>query len=407
MAIISLISGVHCHGEAVAETLAQRLGWPRREDDLLAAAAQRAGLDVDRLRSLMTGSPPFFNRLTRERERALAALREAIAELAGDDGFLLHGPAGLLLPRSIAHVMQVCVIANTDYRIGVARAAAGLSAANARKAVEDADAGLRRWTRWILDREPFAEPLYDMVIAMQDTSVEGAVELIADALDSPGLRTTDAGRRAVEDFRLAARVQAVLAAKGHEVEVESRDGDVVIGINKPVLRMGSLERRLEALATEVPGVTGATARPGSRYVPAGLMPDVDMEPGFRTLLVDDEQEFVHTLSERLQTRNLVSDVVYDGEQALAALEDEPPEVMVLDLKMPGIDGLEVLERVKRDHPAIEVIILTGHGSDAERLRAEELGAFAYLQKPVDIDVLAATMRAAYAAVDGAGRGEDG
>ena len=119
----------------------------------------------------------------------------------------------------------------------------------------------------------------------------------------------------------------------------------------------------------------------------------------KILLVDDEKEFVHTLSERLQTRNLDSAVVYDGEQALSVLETEAPEVMVLDLKMPGIDGLEVLRRVKRDHPATEVIILTGHGSEQEEKLAEELGAFAYLNKPVDIDVLAETMKKAYAEIE--------
>jgi CheY-like chemotaxis protein len=64
--------------------------------------------------------------------------------------------------------------------------------------------------------------------------------------------------------------------------------------------------------------------------------------------------------------------------------------------MPGIDGIEVLRRLKRDHPQVEVIILTGHGSDLERRQADELGAFAYLRKPVDIDALARVMREAYA-----------
>ena len=68
---------------------------------------------------------------------------------------------------------------------------------------------------------------------------------------------------------------------------------------------------------------------------------------------------------------------------------------VLDLKMPGIDGLEVLRRVKKSHPHVEVIILTGHGSDKEKQTAYDLGAFAYLQKPANIDQLAEKMREAY------------
>jgi DNA-binding response OmpR family regulator len=68
--------------------------------------------------------------------------------------------------------------------------------------------------------------------------------------------------------------------------------------------------------------------------------------------------------------------------------------MILDLKMPGIDGIEVLRRVKETQPGIEVIILTGHGSETDRETCMNLGAFAYLQKPVDIEILSATLKKA-------------
>ncbi len=123
--------------------------------------------------------------------------------------------------------------------------------------------------------------------------------------------------------------------------------------------------------------------------------NLDIPLPTKVLLVDDEKEFVHTLSERLQTRNIESTVAYGGEEALVKVETEEPEVMVLDLRMPGIDGLEVLRRVKAGHPVTEIIILTGHGSDTEERLAFELGAFAYLRKPVDINVLIETMQAAH------------
>ncbi len=112
------------------------------------------------------------------------------------------------------------------------------------------------------------------------------------------------------------------------------------------------------------------------------------------LLVDDEREFVQTLSERLMMRDMGSAVVYDGESALNLVREDEPEVMILDLKMPGIDGIEVLRRVKGEHPEVEVIILTGHGSEQDRETCMDLGAFAYLHKPVDIDVLSQTLKAA-------------
>lgn len=117
---------------------------------------------------------------------------------------------------------------------------------------------------------------------------------------------------------------------------------------------------------------------------------------FKVLLVDDEQEFVESLSERLRLRDLDAEVVYDGEQALQALaRGDEPDVMVLDLRMPGIDGMEVLRRVSKTHPHLRVVILTGHGTALDKKEAEELGAFEYMQKPVDIEQLDSTLRRAW------------
>jgi len=114
----------------------------------------------------------------------------------------------------------------------------------------------------------------------------------------------------------------------------------------------------------------------------------------KILLVDDEREFVQTLSERLLMRDMGSAVTYDGESALELVKEDEPDVMILDLKMPGIDGIEVLRKIKETQPAIEVIILTGHGSEEDRETCMDLGAFAYLHKPVDINELSDTIKKA-------------
>jgi DNA-binding response OmpR family regulator len=115
----------------------------------------------------------------------------------------------------------------------------------------------------------------------------------------------------------------------------------------------------------------------------------------KVLLVDDEEEFVKALAERLKMRDLRSDTVLDGEEALSYVEGQEPDVMVLDLKMPGIDGMEVLRQVRKAYPKIQVIILTGHGTDKHEEEAKRLGAFDYLEKPVNLDVLVKKMKAAY------------
>jgi len=115
----------------------------------------------------------------------------------------------------------------------------------------------------------------------------------------------------------------------------------------------------------------------------------------KVLLVDDEEDFVKSLAERIKMRKLGSEVALNGEEALQIVSDQVPDVMVLDLKMPGIDGMEVLRRVKKAYPSVEVIILTGHGSDQDEKDARRLGAFDYLQKPVDIDHLVQYIKRAY------------
>ncbi len=115
----------------------------------------------------------------------------------------------------------------------------------------------------------------------------------------------------------------------------------------------------------------------------------------KILLVDDEKEFVETLSERIRMREHDSEVALDGEQALKKMEDEIPDVVVLDLKMPGIDGMEVLRRIRKAYPKVQVIMLTGHGSEKDEEEARKLGAFEYLEKPVEIDKLMKKIKKAY------------
>ncbi len=399
MAIIFIQSGTHCHGDEVAAGVTQQLGYGRLEDQLLDTVSKRYGVGRDRLERTLHGPKPLLNKFTREREKNVAYLRAGLADLIQHDNLLLHGCVGHLAPRTIAHILRVCVIANLDYRVAEAMKAGGLSDKDARKAIHNDDATVSACTSYLVEQPPYAEALYDIMIPMHDSSVEQAVDLICEHARGPAVQTTERSLQAAADFVLAANVGVALAEAGHDVDVHAERGDVVLLMNEYVVRQKHHEEQLTAIASRVDGVTGVTVRLGPKYAPPSLNPWANIEAPPKFLLVDDEKEFVHTLSERLQTRDLESAIAYDGEQALDMLQESAPDVMVLDLMMPGIDGIEVLRRVKRDHPGVEVIILTGHGSDSEREQAEELGAFAYLQKPANIDELARVMRDAYRKVD--------
>lgn len=113
------------------------------------------------------------------------------------------------------------------------------------------------------------------------------------------------------------------------------------------------------------------------------------------LIVDDEIEFAATLAERMELRGIATQTANNGKEALEMVHASPPDLVVLDLKMPDMSGLEVLQSIKSMHPSIEVIMLTGHGSTASGIEGMEKGAFDYIMKPVDLNDLLEKLKLAY------------
>ncbi|MBL0715151.1 MAG: response regulator [Desulfosarcina sp.] len=105
------------------------------------------------------------------------------------------------------------------------------------------------------------------------------------------------------------------------------------------------------------------------------------------LFVDDEKDFLQTLLKRMRKRDVNASGAGSGEEALAHLARNPVDVVVLDVRMPGMDGIETLRKIKETMPMTEVVMLTGHASLEVAREGMEIGAFDYLMKPVDIDEL--------------------
>ncbi|HOV85086.1 MAG TPA: response regulator [Syntrophobacteraceae bacterium] len=115
----------------------------------------------------------------------------------------------------------------------------------------------------------------------------------------------------------------------------------------------------------------------------------------KILLVDDEVTFANNMSRLLAKRGYEVSVVHGGEDALRKVENEEYDVVILDLKMPGMDGLDTLKVLKKRKPFIEVIILTGHGSVDSAVDGMHLGAFDYVTKPVYVEDLNEKIRQAH------------
>jgi len=114
----------------------------------------------------------------------------------------------------------------------------------------------------------------------------------------------------------------------------------------------------------------------------------------RVLLIDDEKELLEVLSERLRTRGMNVQTAESGEEALKKIQESTFDAIVLDLAMPGLDGIETLRRMKEISPGIQVILLTGHATVQKSIEVMKLGAMDLLEKPTDLKVLLAKIEEA-------------
>lgn len=364
------------------------------DDDIIDDVSEKFSIGRNKVEHAVFGKTSVFNQFTLERERCVAYMKAVLADRLGKEGpAIYNGLTSLLIPPEVTHVLRILVADKREGRMERA-VAGGMSEKDAHKQIKKEDQSAFGWTDFLFKKDAFDSTLYDIVIPMGTLSVDEAVKLIDENTKKTAVLRTEASMAAVKDFALAAKAELALIDKGHTVEVKSQDAHVTLYVNKSTLNFSKLSHDLYVIVNNVPGVKDIEVKKGKEYRTSIYRNQEFVLPP-KVLLVDDEREFVQTLSERLISRNVGSYAVYDGEQALTFLDDDKPDVMVLDLKMPGIDGIEVLRKTKEANPNIEIIILTGHGTEDDRKTCMDLGAFAYLQKPADIEKLSSTINAAY------------
>ncbi len=395
MSVITVFNALYCNEDLIVAQLIDKTGYRLINDqEVVALAGKLSGIPSERIARAFTAKTSLFNPFTHEKERSIAYLRLAVAEILPQGNLVLSGFSSHLVPGSISHVLRICLVADRAYRLKQAEAQPSPEK-DLLKMLHKSDEDKSAWTLQLLQNVDAWDPaLYDIVIPADKIAAAEVVHLIVSNLHTDILTPTEASQAALADFHLQAKVQVTLALEGHEVGVSAKDGAVTLTIEKNVLMLSRLEQELQDIVTKVAGVKSVATQVGKNFHQADIYRKIDFQAPSRVLLVDDEREFVQTLSERLLLRDMGSAVAFDGESALEMLREDEPEVMILDLKMPGIDGMEVLRRVKETQPEIEVIILTGHGNETDKETCMALGAFAYLQKPVDIDILSGTMKKA-------------
>jgi len=395
--VVSVFGGNYCNIEKVLESLLQKTGFRIVADaDIIEAAHREFDSPKTQLEKVFSSDHLGFNPFTHQRKYYLAQLKQVLARyLLEGEALIVSGFSGPLIPRRIQHNLRVCLIADVKSRIANAMRDEKVSKNQALEKIRRSDEICVEWLHSLYQTDdPWSSSLYDIVAPTDKFSADDIANLVQENLQHLAVQPNDTSWSAVQDFSLAARVEVKMLGAGHDVSAETSSGSVNLMLNRPVLMQERLISELEAILEKVPGVNSYRIMPG-RQKTDGLEQIAFPEPHHRIMLVDDEREFVQTLSERLMTRHIPTMVTYSGEAALEQVRERTPEIMILDLKMPGIDGIEVLKRVKKEHPEVEVIILTGRGTDADRDACMALGAFAYLEKPVDIEKLSEKIRQIY------------
>jgi CheY-like chemotaxis protein len=380
MSVITIFGGTYCNQDDVVQAVQAKTGYNQITDINLVTDASRLSV---------------FDRLGHEKRRAIAYLKLALAQTLAKDHLIIDGFSGQLIPQRITHVLRVCLIADMKYRIAAALRAHPRTEKDAAKHIAGQDENRAAWIVTLFENnDPWDESLYDIILPMNETDITDAADVIAENAGKKVIQPSERSQIAVHDFLMAARVEEALINEGHFVGVDVLDGAVTLTIHKQVLRLGKLEAELQEITGRIDGVLAVETKVGEKYHQSNVYRKHDFTLPSKVLLVDDEREFVQTVSERLVTCDIGAEVCYDAETALELINEEEPEVMILDLRMPGVDGFEVLKKVKETRPHVEVIILTAHESRHEEERCMQLGAFAYLQKPVDIELLSETLRRA-------------
>lgn len=394
MSSIALFYSIFTEEKEIREQLVTASGYDIIQDsDIIEEVCRRYEVGKDKVERTLYGPTSVFNKFTLERERITACLKLVMAEQLNSSGMIFSGFIAQLVPSTITHVLKVGLFDEKGKRIQRV-VTEGLTEKSALKLIKRNDASATDWTDFLYKKAANDSSLYDIVIPIDAGRPEYTVQLIMENYHKPAVLINETSRQAVDDMALGAQVELALAQKGYSIKVQCSKGQITLPVNKSVHNFSKLVNRLTAIVIDISRVKSVHVSKGKDYfVSVYRGQEFSLPP--KVLLVDDEQEFVQTLSERLNTRNYGSYPVFDGQQALELLGDETPDVMVLDLKMPGISGVEVLRKTKVAQPEIEIIILTGHGSEEDKKTCMELGAYAYLQKPVDIKQLTIIIDKAY------------
>jgi cytidylate kinase len=252
MQVICISRGTLAGGKVLAEHLAANLGYPCLSREDLIEAAVREGIHVGKIETAMVKGRGFSDRLAIEREHYLAFSRAYLCDRALKGSLVYHGRTGHLLLPGVAHVLRVRAVADYEYRLKTAMETLGLEREKARRYLEEVDDDRRQWSQamYVVSCDDVA--LYDMIVNLQQLSVENASAALTSIAQLPDFQMTPASRRAIEDLCLGAKARVLLARDEYtfraSFKVTSTDGVVTVTYLPQDARLAdAIPRALEPL----------------------------------------------------------------------------------------------------------------------------------------------------------------
>jgi cytidylate kinase len=232
MAIITISRGTFSGGQKLAECIAAKLGYRCISREVLVETAKEFDVSEEKLLEALTKKPWLLERLTRARDHYLAYIRATLLKEAKDENVVYHGLAGHLLLKDVPHVFRIKVIANMEFRIKNAMERNNFSREEALRYIREVDEGRARWTRFIYDVDWNDPNLYDLVVNLDQITIESACEVVCHLSSMEGYQRSDLSKKIITDMVLAAHLKALIAADNNisdrGVEVVADGGVVTI-----------------------------------------------------------------------------------------------------------------------------------------------------------------------------------
>jgi len=265
MPIITISRGTLSGGEALAHCLSERLGYPAISREVIKDAASLYGVSESEISQQLEQKPKVIERLMGEKRRLyLIALQSALAEQALKGDFIYHGLAGHLLLHGVPSVFKIRLVAPLSYRVKKVMEKKNLSEEEAKKYIEKVDEKRIQWTKFLYNVDWTDPSLYDIVINLENITLDTACGMVIHALNQPEFKDAPEKRKAAENFALSRQIKAKLAlserTKGIELEVEADKGKVRIW-GKLITTIGPFATGIRAsqneimkIAQNIPGV---------------------------------------------------------------------------------------------------------------------------------------------------------